>query len=116
MKTEKILREIRDFSKARDWEQFHNPKDLSVALSIEAAELMELFLWKNSCEVKEVSQAKRDEIENEIADIATYLLRLCDVMEIDLEAAIRRKLALNAERYPIENARGKNLKYTDLKD
>lgn len=114
MKTDSIINEIRQFCEERDWRQFHNAKDLAIALSIESSELLELFLWKNEIETIEVTKNKKTEIENEIADISIYLLDLVDVLNIDLETVIRRKLALNREKYPVDLAKGKNLKYNEL--
>ena len=114
MNYDKIMEEIRTFCEDRDWRQFHNPKDLASALSIEASELQEIYLWKNPAEVDDVSEKKRDQIEQEIADIAIYLLDLVDVLDIDLEKVIQEKLEQNRKKYPIEDAKGKNLKYDEL--
>jgi dCTP diphosphatase len=109
-----IQKRIRNFCDERDWMQFHNPKDMAVAISIEAAELLQLFLWKNSEEIASLTQEKRQRIEEEIADIAIYLLELADNLQIDLGRAIEDKLRLNAKRYPATKAKGKALKYTEL--
>ncbi len=114
MNYDKIMEEIRAFCEDRDWRQFHNPKDLASALSIEVSELQEIYLWKNPAEVDDVSQKKRDQIEQEIADIAIYLLDLVDVLDIDLEKVIQEKLEQNQKKYPVEDAKGKNLKYDEL--
>lgn len=114
MNYDKIMEEIRTFCEERDWRQFHNPKDLASALSIEASELQEIYLWKNPAEVDDVSEKKRDQIEQEIADIAIYLLDLVDVLDIDLEKVIQEKLEQNRKKYPVEDAKGKNLKYDEL--
>lgn len=114
MNYDKIMEEIRAFCEDRDWRQFHNPKDLASALSIEASELQEIYLWKNPAEVDDVSQKKRDQIEQEIADIAIYLMDLVDVLDIDLEKVIQEKLEQNRKKYPVEDAKGKNLKYDEL--
>ncbi|MCG8525693.1 MAG: nucleotide pyrophosphohydrolase [Opitutales bacterium] len=114
MNYDKIMEEIRTFCEDRDWRQFHNPKDLASALSIEASELQEIYLWKNPAEVDDVSKKKRDQIEQEIADIAIYLLDLVDVLDIDLEKVIQEKLEQNRKKYPVEDAKGKNLKYDEL--
>ena len=107
--------EIRQFCEERDWRQYHNPKDLALALSIEASELMELFLWQSDADaIQKTAANKREAIEAEVADIAIYLLDLVEVMDLDLEQAIRRKLAHNREKYPIHLAKGKNLKYDEL--
>ncbi|MCX7002273.1 MAG: nucleotide pyrophosphohydrolase [bacterium] len=111
---ERLLTLIRRFRDERDWLQFHNPKDMAAAIAIEATELQELFLWKNGAEIDAVLAAKRGHIEDECADIAVYLLELCDNLKIDLPAAIEHKLAKNALKYPVDKARGSNAKYTDL--
>lgn len=109
-----ILEKIRAFRDERDWAQFHNHKDLATALAIEASELQEIFLWKTGSEIESTAKAKRTEIQDELADIAVYLLELADNLEIDLETAILAKLAKNAAKYPVEKARGSNVKYTEL--
>lgn len=111
---ERLQEKIRRFRDERDWLQFHNPKDLAIALSIEASELLELFLWKNKAEVSATLEDKRERIEHEVADIAVYLLELIDILGIDLEGAIERKMAHNAAKYPVEKAAGSNKKYTEL--
>ncbi len=107
------LREVRDavkaFNEARDWGQFHTPKDLAMALSVEANELLELFLWK-----KGDAPFDQERVREEIADVAITLMNLANQTGIDLTQAIRDKLALNAERYPVELSRGKALKYDQL--
>jgi len=114
MNLPELLKRIRSFRDERDWAQFHNAKDMAAALAIEASELQEIFLWKAGSEIEETATKKRSEIEDELADIAVYLLELADNLEIDLEAAIVAKLAKNAEKYPVEKARGSSAKYTEL--
>lgn len=109
-----IQQKIREFRDARDWLQFHNPKDLAIGLSIEASELLEVFLWKNSKEVETAAQEKREQIEHELADVAVYLFELADILGVKLEEAIDRKMAHNNEKYPVEKARGSHKKYTEL--
>ncbi|MBN2235092.1 MAG: nucleotide pyrophosphohydrolase [Opitutales bacterium] len=108
------LTAIRDFRDERDWRQFHNPKDLSAALSIEAAELMECFLWIDKSEVDQMVDQRRIKIEEEVADIAVYLFHLVDVLQIDLPNAINRKLEQNRAKYPVDKSRGNAKKYTEL--
>jgi len=110
----KVLRRIKRFRDDRDWMQFHNPKELAAAISVEAAELLQLFLWINSEKVADCTRQKRHQIGEEIADIAIYLLELADNLQIDLARAIEDKLRLNAKRYPAGKAKGKALKYTEL--
>lgn len=114
MDWDEITQKIRKFATDRNWEQFHNPKDLSTAIGIEAAELQELFLWKNSNEVEKAITESREEIEHEVADILTYLIRLIDVMDIDIESVINTKLEINERKYPVSLSKGKNLKYDQL--
>lgn len=106
----------RKFVKERDWEQFHNPKNLAMALSIEAAELMEIFQWLNLESSQEVMNSPRSkaQVQEEIADVFLYLLRLADVLNIDLIEASYQKLDRNAEKYPVELCRGSAQKYTEF--
>jgi dCTP diphosphatase len=111
------LRErVMAFARERDWEQFHSPKNLSMALAAEAGELMEHFLWTDSRESTETvrSEKKRHLIEDEIADVVIYALEFANVCGIDLAAAIEAKLGKNAAKYPVEKARGRAVKYTEL--
>ena len=107
---------IQAFVHERDWEQFHAPKNLSMALSAEAAELMEHFLWTEPEASKQRAQdpARRQAIEDEVADIVVYALEFANVTGIDVAAAIERKMIANAKKYPVEKARGRSEKYTEL--
>jgi NTP pyrophosphatase (non-canonical NTP hydrolase) len=100
--------ELRAFARARDWEQFHHPKNLAMALTVEAAELMELFQWSTESESRDAmgDPAILDAAQQEVADILIYLLRISDVLAIDLDAAVRAKIAINAEKYPAELSKG----------
>ena len=109
-----ILEKIRQFRDARDWMQFHQPKDMAAGIAIEAAELMELFLWKSEQEQAEIVETKREQIEEELADIGMFLLELADNLETDLLNAIEAKIEKNAEKYPVEKAKGRSDKYTEL--
>jgi len=111
---EAITSEIHQFINERDWGQFHNPKELATAISIEAAELLEHFLWKTPQECKDHVEHKREEVSDEISDIAIYLFELADNIGIDLLAAMRSKMVKNAAKYPVEKARGSHKKYTEL--
>ncbi|MFQ3240428.1 MAG: NTP pyrophosphatase (non-canonical NTP hydrolase) [Lentimonas sp.] len=104
------------FRDERDWKQFHNPKDLATALSIEASELQEIFLWKNGAEIDETIQAKRQHLEHEVADIAAYLLLLCNELDVDLEAAVLNKIEHNKAKYPADQVRGNSKKYDEYHD
>ena len=114
MSVEAITEKIRQFRDERDWAQFHNPKDMATAISIEASELLEHFLWKTPQECEARLESHGEKIEEEIADIAMYLFELADNLEIDLIDAMERKLRRNAEKYPVEKARGRSVKYTEL--
>ncbi len=113
-RSQAILQRIRSFMVERDWKQFHNPKDLAIALSIESAELLEHFLWKTEEEVRERTKSHAGEIRDEVADVGIYLFELADVLGIDLLQAMSDKLDKNAMKYPVEKARGSNRKYTEL--
>lgn len=113
MSLEEITEKIRRFRDERDWAQFHNPKDMAMALSIEASELMEHFLWKTPDEVVARLIEKRGEIEEEVADVAIYLVELADILGIDLFAAMERKMEKNAAKYPADRVRGSSLKYNE---
>ena len=104
------------FARERDWEQFHAPKNLSMALAAEAAELMEHFLWTEPAPSHARAQepVRRREIEEELADVVIYALEFSNITGIDLAAAIESKLAANARKYPVEKARGRSDKYTEL--
>jgi dCTP diphosphatase len=109
-----LMKLIRDFIKERDWEQFHSPKNLSMALSIEAAEIMEHFQWKTIEESRRLDDETFNEVKDEIGDTFVYLLRLCDELNIDPIQAANDKMLKNAVKYPVEKARGNSKKYTKL--
>lgn len=109
----RLVRAIRAFRDERDWLQFHNAKDLAAALAIEASELQEVFLWRRAQELEARVQERRELIEDEVADIAIYLLEFADLLEIDLQSAIERKIAKNAAKYPVEKAKGSCKKYNE---
>ncbi|MFZ5496700.1 MAG: nucleotide pyrophosphohydrolase [Verrucomicrobiota bacterium] len=104
------------FAREREWEQFHSPKNLSMALAAEAGELLEHFLWAESRDSAAplADPKKREQIEDEIADVVIYALEFANVGGIDLAKAIGAKLAKNAAKYPVEKARGRSAKYTEL--
>ncbi|MFC9335454.1 nucleotide pyrophosphohydrolase [Arthrobacter sp. NPDC057009] len=116
MSIESLTAQLRHFAQDRDWEQFHTPKNLAMALSGEAGELLALFQWLRDEQVSEWFEdpANRTAVEHEMADIFGYLLRLADVLDIDLESSLRAKIGINAQKYPVELARGNALKYTAL--
>lgn len=109
---EELQEELKKFRDERDWKKFHTPKDLSVAITLEAAELIEHFLWKDAEEINGYVEKHRGEIADEVADVAIYLLNLCNVLDVDLTSAIRNKIRRNRERYPVKKAKGSAKKYT----
>lgn len=102
------------FVDERDWAQFHTPKNLAMGVAIEAAELMEHFLWSSDPESASLDDMKRTEVANEIGDVLIYLVRLGRVLDIDIIAAAQDKLLINREKYPVEKAKGRATKYLDL--
>lgn len=106
-----LQNQLREFAEARDWQPFHSPKNLAIALSVEAAELLERFQWLSEAQSKQLSAEDRQAVREEIADVAIYLVRLADVLGIELDSAIQDKMRRNAEKYPIELARGNAVKY-----
>ena len=106
---------IRDFAQARAWDSYHTPKNLAMALSVEAAELLEPFQWLTPEQSQHLSGPQHEAVRQEIADVLIYLTRLADVLDIDLLDAATDKLAINAQKYPIDKAHGIALKYSDFK-
>ena len=111
---EELTAEIRAFRDARDWMQFHNPKELAVAITAEAGELLQHFVWQNLEQSERRVAERRDEIASEIADVAILLFELADNSGIDVASSIRAKLARNEARYPVDKARASNAKYNEL--
>jgi len=111
-----LRRRIREFAEARAWERFHSPKNLVMALSVEAAELLEPFQWLTPEQSRTLSAEQHEAVRQEIADVLIYLTRLADLLDIDLLDAAADKLAINARKYPVEKAHGNALKYSDLSD
>ncbi len=109
-----LIESLRAFAQARDWEQFHTPKNLACALSVEASELLEHFQWLTEAQSQSLSANKKQEIAAEAADVFLYLLQLCDKLGIDLISAAQAKMLVNAEKYPAVLARGSSKKYTEL--
>lgn len=104
---------MRAFVAERDWERFHSPKNLAMALSVEASELVELFQWLSEDESTALDDAQRRRVAEELADVLWYLVRLSDRLDIDLLEAAGQKLAANAKKYPAEKVRGQARKYTE---
>ena len=109
-----LVKALRAFAQAREWEQFHTPKNLACALSVEASELLEHFQWLTEAQSQSLSPDKKSAVASEAADVFLYLLQLCDKLGIDLMAAAQAKMLVNAEKYPVETARGTSAKYTEL--
>ncbi len=103
-----IIQALINFRNERDWEQFHNPKDLSVALSIEAGELLEQFLWKQP------EDAKREKVKEELADVFAYAFLLADKYDFDVRKIVLEKIRKNSEKYPVSKAKGTAKKYNEL--
>jgi NTP pyrophosphatase (non-canonical NTP hydrolase) len=106
--SEFLINELTKFRDERDWDQFHNPKDLAIALSIESNELLEQFLWKNH------EEANREKIKEELADVLAYTLLLADKMGVNIEEIVLDKIKANGEKYPISKAKGSAKKYNEL--
>jgi len=105
---------LRNFADTREWDQFHSPKNLSMALSVEASEIMEHFQWLTEEQSKNLPQNKLDEVATELADTLLYLIRLADKLDIDLLAAAQDKVELNKQKYPVNKAKGNAKKYTEF--
>src|SRR5210317_2212030 len=115
-KLEKIKLRLRRFADERDWDQFHSPKNLAMALIVEAAELVEHFQWLTEAQSQKLPADKLAEVEQEIADIQIYLIRLADKLGVDMEKAVNAKIELNAKKYPADKVRGSAVKYNDCDD
>ena len=111
---EKIRDSLRKFASERDWDQFHTPKNLALALTAEVGELVEHFQWETAEQIAKFGPERKGEIADELADVLSYLVRLSDKMDIDLEKAFFQKIEKNSRKYPIEKAKGTAKKYTDL--
>lgn len=105
---DQVIQKLRQFRDDRDWQQFHNPKDLAAALSIEASELLEVFLWKTS------EEADVDRVKEELADVLAYALLLSDSYGFDIQEIILDKIRKNEQKYPVGKAKGSAKKYTEL--
>lgn len=108
-----IQKRLREFAELRQWEKFHSPKNLSMALAAEAAELLEIFQWLTEEESRGLvtSSERMREVREEVADVLIYLVRLSDVLGIDIESAVSEKLSVNESKYPVEASRGNAVKY-----
>lgn len=103
---------LRQFAADRDWQQFHSPKNLAMALTVEAAELLEQFQWLSEAQSKALTPDQHQAVSDEVADIQVYLVRLADQLDIDILQAVKRKTALNEAKYPADQVRGSAQKYT----
>lgn len=113
-KLDQLRDALRAFTAARDWDRFHSPKNLAMALSVEAAELLEVFQWMTEADSRNLEPAAKAAASEEIADVLLYLILLSDALGIDPVAAAERKMIANAQKYPVEKARGTSAKYTRL--
>ena len=109
-----LKQDLRSFVAERDWDQFHSPKNLAMAMSVEAAELLENFQWLREEESRQLSAERLEKVRQEMADVLIYLVRLSDKLGIDLLEAAKDKMQLNARRYPADKAKGSMRKYTEL--
>ncbi|MHB1116225.1 nucleotide pyrophosphohydrolase [Sideroxydans sp.] len=112
---EKIKVGLRQFAEDRDWDQFHSPKNLSMALIAEAAELVEHFQWLTEDQSNNLNQKQLEEVAMEMADVQIYLLRLAEKLELDILSAVEKKMEINAKKYPAEIVKGSSKKYTEYK-
>lgn len=112
---EELQDKIISFRDARDWKQFHNPKDVAISLVLESTELLEHFQWKNSEEVKQHLADHKSDISDELADVLYWILLMANDLDIDVLAALSKKLDKNEAKYPVEKAKGNHKKYTELK-
>ena len=111
---ESLRDQLRTFASDRDWDQFHSPKNLAAALAVETSELLEHFQWLTEAQSQQLPSEALNEVRDEVADVLLYLIRISDKLGIDLIAAAKAKIVLNAEKYPVEKARGSSRKYTEL--
>ncbi len=115
-KISELVSKIRSFRDDRDWKQYHNPKDLAEALSVEASELLELFMWKSQKDSYEVikDSKKSERVQEELADVFLYAFEFLDILDLDLEEIIEKKMKKNALKYPVSKSKGSAEKYTEL--
>ena len=113
MEINELIEVIKEFCEQRDWDQYHNPKDLAIGISTEAAELLDLFRFKNGDEIQQTLANRREDIEDELADVLFFVLRFAQMNDIDLKKALEHKMAKNAAKYPVDKVRGNNKKYNE---
>ena len=109
-----LRKRVVDFRDARDWKQFHNPKDMAISLALEAAEFLEHFQWKNENEISQHLGKRKEEVEDELADVLYWVLLIANDLDVDLKKAFIKKLEKSAAKYPVEKSKGKHTKYTEL--
>lgn len=113
---EELVQKLREFAEERDWDQFHSPKNLVMALSVEVSEIVEHFQWLTPEQSQELSPDKLSELKDEIGDVLIYLIRLADKLGIDPINAALEKIEKNGKKYPVEKVKGKSLKYTEYEN
>ncbi len=116
MNIEQIQKQLSEFASDRDWEQFHTPKNLTMALSVESSELVEIFQWLTPEQSRNLSDKQMNAVNEEVADVAIYLLRLCDVLGINLSDVVENKIKVNGEKYPVDLSKGNAKKYNQRED
>ena len=110
--TQETIKQVLKFRDDRNWKQFHNPKDLAISISLEAAELLEVFQWSAD---DVICESKKDRIKEELADVVNYCILMADACDLDLDEIVQAKIKRNNEKYPVEKAYGSKEKYTELK-
>lgn len=113
MELNELIETIKTFCEQRDWDQYHNPKDLAIGISTEAAELLDLFRFKNGEEIQQTMTSRRELIEDELADVLFFVLRFSQMNDIDLKKALEHKMEKNAVKYPVDKVKGNNKKYNE---
>ena len=109
-----LMKQVQEFCEARDWDQFHNPKDLAIGLSTESNELLDIFRFKTEEQMNKImNSSKREHVEEEIADVFFFVLRFAQMNNIDLSEVLTKKITKNNEKYPVEKAKGSNDKYNE---
>ena len=109
-----LIKVVQDFCEARDWDQFHNPKELAIGMSTESNELLDIFRFKSIEQMQEqLNSAKREDIEDELSDVFFFVLRFAQMYDIDLEKALKHKVAKNDAKYPVDKFKGSNKKYKE---
>lgn len=116
MNIKQTQQQLSEFASDRDWEQFHTPKNLTMALSVEASELVEIFQWLTPEQSSNLNDKQMNAVNEEVADVAIYLLRLCDVLGINLSDVVENKIKVNGEKYPVDLSKGNAKKYNQRED